>query len=373
MIAKKLIPMIASVFALLVLTESCTKSDNQPDRGDNPATVNENTTLAAAVFPSTIYFKSGFDGTTARVLTDDPAFPGYNPSVDNLQIEDLTGAENGYNWQSTLQSGPWFDGFRINYEGGLNTDRRADLLNDPTGGTNKVMRYWINNATIPGDRGILKGRIQSDLTNKRVIPATATAPKAREYYHKVRMFLPDSYDLIKNAALPAQYDSWINFFEYWDAAGTTNQFRIAIDLAKPTSPGVAGDPLLFKIKAQKVNASIQFIEQWPSVNTSFPIPIGQWFTAEVYIKQGTGATGIFYFSVTPSISVYNANPDLNLTAGVRKELTINNWTYSSSNAAPDGIEDTAPMKLYCSKDMVDILRPSGGMKVYWDDIELRFK
>jgi hypothetical protein len=113
------------------------------------------------------------------------------------------------------------------------------------------------------------------------------------------------------------------------------------------------------VNAEDTDANKKWIPAWSKANSQFLLPIGAWFTMEVWFKEGDAKTGRFAVRITE--------------AGKAPTLVfdITNRTYSAKTTTPDGLSHVNPLKLYTHHDNIDIIRDAGGvMQVLWDDLEL---
>ncbi|NCC71695.1 hypothetical protein EOM09_09055 [bacterium] len=94
---------------------------------------------------------------------------------------------------------------------------------------------------------------------------------------------------------------------------------------------------------------------WREVS-KVPVPIGEWFELEYYIKEGNNNDGRFVLSIRKD--------------GQKKQkiFDITNWTHHSKATYTDGFQSIDPLKMYTSNDITDHIRNRGGaLQFYWDD------
>lgn len=274
---------------------------------------------------------------------------GFEPgSTENGASSDISGIDNSVSppndWVNDLETHPNIGTYSIQYEGGDDTMRIAEIIEGPTDPLNNVLHYWLEDPNVGGT----KGRIQSNIYGNNNLT---------EFYQRVRLYLHNDWNILQNS--PGTFQ-WLTLFEFWNNAGFTEEgypFRININAEK--RDGTVGSPLYFGINAETKIGSVWGNLVWSEDNISAPISINQWLTIEIYMKEGDGGSGRFYLAVTPD--------------GGTKEVIfdITNFTHHPDDPNPDGISHFNPMKLYTSNTLVDYVRTNGGvLQVYWDDFEL---
>jgi len=227
-------------------------------------------------------------------------------------------------------------------------DRSVSIVNDPQNSTNHALMFQINNATERGSP--VKGRVSMNIGENKGL---------KEIYYKVRLMLPSDFGYLRDYTFKP--GNWLTLMEFWENPDWTvpAPYPFRVTLYVVNSPDHAH--LNFGVEAQTMDP-----DNWKSIwriqNKSFNLPFDEWFTMEVYYKEGDSLTGRFYLSVTRS----DANKSV--------IFDVKDYTYHPSNPTPAGLRYINPMKLYCSKSVVDWVsnrQPQGGvLRVYWDDFEL---
>jgi len=279
---------------------------------------------------SELIFHSGFEPTTTETT-------GGN---------DITGIDNSVsppnNWVNDLENHPNIGSFSIFYEGGDDTMRFAKIVQDPTDPTNKILHYWLKYPNVSGT----KGRVQAELYGNNNLT---------EMSQKVRIYLPNDWNIIKNAV--GGTVEWMVIMTLWNNAGWTtegNPFKISLGIHKREP--LSGD-LNFNLTGDIKTTYWQHI--WEESDSSYSIPVGQWLTLETYFKEGNASNGRFVLAVTPD-------------GGTRQVIfDVTNFTHHPSDTSPDGMGHYNPMKLYTSDIVIDYVRNNGGvLQLYWDDFEI---
>jgi len=254
------------------------------------------------------------------------------------------------------------------FEGGTILDRRAELTDDPENESNKVLRFWIKNAVIPDYLTHKKGRIQNCFPFNQMGPNDSAIP-VPELYMKESFYLPTDWNLLLN--YPSSKDSWWlsptlqEFGMGGDWEGHRSPARIAVAISPDFSARV------FRIGAafdKKDPGDSEFVNYWTSIASTYPLPIGEWFTMEIFYKMGNVSTGRFILTI-------KKNADLEPTTLV----DVTNFTYAPgadtlAGVGPVPLTNWCPQKLYVSDNVIDFIRESGGLtQVYFDDFQFTNK
>jgi hypothetical protein len=283
----------------------------------------------------TLIFQTGFGGTTAlvpRLAASQEAFTGTDvlPLSNFDEVREKRIAE-----------------LCVNYTGGDISKRHGAIIPEPGNTSNKILQYvskdyWVADAN-------------SEKTRVEVV-FYKIEPSIGELYQKVRIRLAEDFNELKN------YDrriSWLTIAEFWNNAWflprEENGFRITVGVGKPA--GVQ-DHLNFIVNAENMENN-RMVEKWNADNTNVPVPVGQWFTVEYYLKEGNADTGRFYMAITPD--------------GGQKQVVcdVHDFTHNTFDPSPDGLTHYNPMKLYTSKGLITYLKERGKrLEVWWDDLEI---
>jgi hypothetical protein len=273
---------------------------------------------------------------------------GFEPlSTETFFGGDIIGRDNSISppndWVNDLETHPNIGDLGIYFEGGNSSMRFARIVEDPTNSNNQILHYWLNQPNVGGT----KGRIQVEIYGNNDLV---------ELSQKVRLYLPNDWNIIKNAE--GRRFNWLTIMEFWNNAGWTDEdypFRLTLQIHKNEADSTQ---LTFYLAADTRPEST-----WETLyderNTSFSIPVEQWMTLEFYYKEGNASNGRFTFAVTPD-------------GGVKQTIfDITDFTHHPSDPSPDGLTDYNPMKLYTSKTLIDYVRDNGGvLQMYWDDFEI---
>jgi len=138
---------------------------------------------------------------------------GFEPNTtETTRGNDIIGIDNSVsppnNWVNDLENHPNIGNFSIFYEGGDDTMRFAKIVQDPTDPTNKILHYWLKYPNVTGT----KGRVQSELYGNNNLT---------EMSQKVRIYLPNDWNIIKNAT--GGTVEWMVIMTLWNNAGWTTE------------------------------------------------------------------------------------------------------------------------------------------------------
>lgn len=244
---------------------------------------------------------------------------------------------------------PQIGDFTIQYEGGLSSERKAVIMEDPSDPSNHLLHFWLHEPNVEDDQGIkFKGRVQANIYNNQEI---------YELTQRVKMKYHPDFEVLREA--PATIH-WLTVFEFWNNApwtGEDHKFRITVETQKLELQ--MGAPLHFGIHAQTFDEENNKTEIWAHENREFEIPIDQWLSVEIYFKEGNTGSGRFVMKVTPE----NGNQ--------QTIFDITNATHHPDDPSPDGLGHFNPMKLYTSDDLINwVNEQDKTMQISWDDFAL---
>ncbi|TCN59567.1 hypothetical protein D0809_06575 [Flavobacterium circumlabens] len=340
-----------AVIMAITLT-ACTENSMTPESQSEHLSKKSGSVLKTDIFfassqltGGTLLFKSGFQG-------------GTQVSTISSNRDDIIGDDYGYDWTSTLQgSSSLFNDFYINYESGASTDRIASIVQTPNTDPAifaKSMQFKIDNATTcyaPSPsypNGNCKARISGELFSR-------TPQNTKEYYQKVKVYLPD-WQYLEQSTAPVA-GGWFILWEMGNDPLLYNKFKANLQIRKAISGSTGA--LRFYVKGENTyNNAINWSTLWEYLNTSFQVPTNKWMTIEIYMKEGDASNGRFYVTATP---------DGESTSVI---CNIYGTTYNINNTV-NGFETFNPMKAYCSSEVIDAFKNNGkSLKVLFDDLEI---
>jgi hypothetical protein len=247
--------------------------------------------------------------------------------------------------------GVGLDDPKIQYQGGTLSQRRADLIVDPTDASNRVLEFWADEPNVGG-------------TKTRVQWNQYDSDGVYTLYQSTRMYLSSGWDLLPDfsTSITGSGGNWITVAEFWNDANwlfPDTAFRISVNVNtdKSNHPG----KLLFEAhgQLQSEGGSYYDTDVWVDINESFYIPTETWMLVEYVFIEGDADNGVFKMYVTPD-------------GGARTEVfNVTNYTHHPTDPSPDGLVRWNPVKMYLSDDIIDYVRGEGSsLQILWDDLTL---
>ncbi|NMF97977.1 hypothetical protein GPA27_11315 [Aromatoleum toluolicum] len=288
-------------------------------------------------------FRTGFDGSVR--VRDDVA--GKRGTFEGWAGEQLCAQTAEVKGTSATKFGRAI----IEFEGGSEDERGADIVQSPAEASNRVLRFWIAkpNVITAANRPV-KGRVQMSVHGSKGV---------RELGVSVRMFLHSDFNIVRS--FPGTFD-WLTVSEWWNNASWTGEgfpFRITVNLIKdmPGSNGV----IYFQAHAQTLNVDNNRWKSaiWSEINREFVVPVGKWVTLDYGFVEGDEEKGRFLLTAT--------------VEGEKKKIIfdVKGHTHHPDDPKPGGLSEFNPIKLYTSSRLIDFVRERGGtMQIMWDDLEL---
>lgn len=286
-----------------------------------------------------LLFQSGFEDHTVIV-----PFGQYNHQIlgrdSKLEKSD---------WEADIV--PIMEKVSLTYTKGDSTKRLASIVPDPSKPKNKVLQFLIREPWMTDTTE--KARIQCDFYGIK--------KGLKEFTQSMRLFLHEDMNELRYYP---DVITWFTIVELWNnvAWRPTVPYggRVTLGLTKPTTG--EGD-FYFKVDAQDIDCTLppdqRFKTLWVEKNNRIKVPIGEWFTLELYCKEGDDKTGRFYMT----IEMQDGSKHL--------VFDITNYTHNSQDPSPDGITDYNPLKLYTSKEIADYMKNKNkALQLYWDDLKL---
>jgi len=271
--------------------------------------------------------------------------PGTTTIDQNEDSGDLTGVDlsmpTANDWDLDLDDHPNIGRFEFRYQDGNETQRLADLLDDPTTPGNKVLNFRIDSTESS------RGRVQTNLYSNEGLT---------NFHYSTRLYLPANLNALKEA--PFSFDDF-NLMEFYNNAnwsGEGRRFKMSLDLIKETE---LTDSLHFRFQSKNYSSGGWNDDVWGSVNESFIVPVQKWMTLDIYFQEGNACQGRFVIRAT----VEGEAPVI--------VFDVKNCTNHPYDTSPDGMAHFNPMKLYAHKDIVDHVGTTGTpLNINWDDFSL---
>ncbi|HCW07465.1 MAG TPA: hypothetical protein DGG95_08900 [Cytophagales bacterium] len=228
------------------------------------------------------------------------------------------------------------------------------------------------NAEIVSDnnRNVLKGILYGDdpnvdgTTRFQMDIITQPSLNLSVYHFSQRMFLNPDLSYISqfpNAINEFGVPDWIIIFEIW------NQFNAAWDgdvggsarwdLSLAKDAGTTN--LYWELSGEYMQPSpLEFNSLWkPLVNKTIPVPFGQWFTLDFYMKRGEGTAGQLKVSIQPD--------------GGTTQVLFNTFNSTIYPSHPElNVHRISPFKLYMSPTISQFMHNAGkNMDIMYNDFK----
>lgn len=293
---------------------------------------------------------------------EDPAAISYTSSFDDVTVDDSDAAGATMKRARPAAAGCTAPRGRsvalasplIEFQGGDDSERSVQIVEDPDKPGNKVLRFWMQSPNVRNARNQpVKGRIQMDVYGNRNVTALDVG---------VRMRLSGGFATLSD--FPKSF-SWLTVSEWWNDASWLGKnrypFRISVNLEKPSA--ASGTSLRWGVHAQKIETGgkkAKFTPLWDQVASNVDVPIGRWMTVRYSLTEGIGNRGRFRMTVTP-----DGQPE-------QVVFDIRDTTHHPDDPHPDGFAHVNPMKLYTSTGVVNFAsRGSSALIIDWDDLTMQ--
>ena len=304
-------------------------------------------TIIFFVFPCWIYAQNGIN--TNMPLLFQTGFEGTTRiNIDKFAGKDETLKEKN-DWKVDIDQ--LAQSLVVNFTGGNDNQRFAEIIPEPGNPNNQVMHFQINEGWTNGRSRL--ARVQCDLYDIR--------SGLKEFYQTVRIFLPEDMKVVRK--FPQQIH-WLTLLEIWNNVTWVQSvpygFRITLGMGKTTEEE---SDLIFILDAENCelfeNGRQRYSKVWVDKNQNIKVPIGEWFTMHYYFKEGDAASGRFITQIETE------------KHGKQTVFDITNYTHNTKDPSPDGITDFNPFKLYTSIELANFVKEQGkSLQVYWDDFKL---
>ncbi|MBN1673167.1 MAG: hypothetical protein JXR37_19135 [Kiritimatiellae bacterium] len=241
-------------------------------------------------------------------------------------------------------------GSLIAYEVGMSEDIRGRIIKEP-GTDNHVLSFYARKSLAH------KTRVQVNVADGIV---------GSEFTYRIKMWIHPDFNLLKDYE---EAFNWLTIAEFWNNepwGNTRYPFRVTAGIRKTAAGKV--DEFYFSANAQDMEVDsrgyptartrMKKTTLWRQTST-VPVPIGEWFELEYYLKEGNEKTGRFVLSMTRQGGPGQA------------VLDVTDWTQHTRATYTDGFQAIDPLKMYTDNRLTDHIRDRGGaLQFYWDDLQL---
>lgn len=310
-----------------------------------------------------LLFQSGFEEDTKLISA------GAQSDI-LVGIDATVSAPN--DWTKFSQKGgyPAAGEFRIFYEGGDLTKRKASLVQDPKNPKNTVLKFTVYEPNVvknEKDTAAYKTRIQGQVNGAK--------DGIQRYYQSVKMYFPSTtMNLLKK--YPEQIN-WYSLAEFWNNAAwgsvPADPYRLTVGMGH--RPG-ENNPFYFHFSCDQYRIQYKADGKTPekyvptdiknAKNEDFHIPSDTWITVEYYFQEGnwkateTRPAGHFYMAVQ--------------IEGGKKMVLFNERVatiHPKNTQPPDGLTVYHPMKFYTNKQIAAYMKANRTpLEIMWDDLKI---
>ncbi len=226
------------------------------------------------------YFKN------RNVISSETEERYFSSNMDKVRISDLSDHEMEFNGWPDLLNHPYVAGIYLNNSGG-SSFAFQEIRKDPVDSATKVMYAQVIDDD-PNMSGTSRAQLSLEFNDDVDLPI---------YHTSHRMYLSTDLDFLSN--YPSSIH-WFTLFEIWnkrndewsgDRAGSC---RWNLALYKETG---VGQPLYWQVEAERMQPSSEEY-LWKFSNNTVPVPLGKWFTMDVFMKRGEGNNGRFTIKIT---------------------------------------------------------------------------
>ncbi|NAY90974.1 hypothetical protein GTQ34_03495 [Muricauda sp. JGD-17] len=255
-------------------------------------------------------------------------------------------------WQNVLVNNYAFgnfDQFNVSYDMGTAAQRRAQLVPDPLDPSNTVLKFWIKEAYIDS----VKGRVQPSYYNSHV-GSNLDGTGFDIFHYSIRLFLPTAiFDSVaENENITIGDDGDLILAQFFNNPGWIENFPDPFGLSLKLVKEQGSQEFNFKVEGLVKNSQNEWTPIWSETNETYSIPIGEWITLDVYLKEGDDIDGMF-----------------KLKSSGNEIFNINNYTHHPTPTQdPDGFTHMNPMNLYVW--WKELEKFSNDIALYWDDFKI---
>lgn len=280
---------------------------------------------------------------TTGTSTDAFYFQG---NMDNVSIS-TSNSKLIFNGWDALKTNPFIENFEINNIGGIAYAYQQIKAEPNNAGRNAMY------ATILDDDPAVSGttRAQNSLRFKDGVDLPI-------YHFSHRMYLNPDIGYIQNYSSSVTWftlvEMWNKHVDSWDGS-VSGSARWGLSLNKDSG---TGQQLYWRLKSDYMQPeTVNDLRMWTYLNKTIPIPLGKWFTLDIYMKRGEGTDGRMIVKITPdggatevvfdiaNSTIYPGHP----------EIQLKSWQ---------------PFKLYLNDVYLDWMRTNGKtISAYYNDFK----
>jgi len=306
------------------------------------------------------------------------SFGGFTQVDDSQPLYgDITGEDFTVSWpnrwDTDLEAGNPFNAFRLYFEGGTQSQRRAEIKQELGASGNSFLRFQINepNVVLTDRDGIAcnrrshknaSGNWVPEKRKSRIQAVLRDTPNLKAVDYEVRLRLGAAFAAYVNSPYAVR---WMTLAEVWndlpDAIASPDARGFRISLAAWKTNAAIGEKFHWYVHAQTQSTTVkgEWDDVWKSEETHAPVAIptdGEWVTLRVSLLEGDAATGRALITVTDE------------SGWTQTIVDKTGWTRHPQGSS-NGFEAINPLKLYTNGDYVCGLQWNNAppLIVDWDD------
>lgn len=276
---------------------------NFKDFDEVVVTVNKGTVVTSPPTMDELYFSGNMDNVTITTSNNKLQFNGW----DNLKTNEHVGS------------------FNINNIGGI-PYAYQEIAEDPINPSKNALYAKI----------IDDDPLESGTTRAQITMGFKDGVNLSIYHTSHRLYLNPDIGHLQNYSSAI---TWFTIFEIWNArvaewsGDIAGSARWSFSIKKES--GVY-QPLYWEISSQYMQPlNVKFNDIWRYTNKQTAIPLGKWFTLDLYMKRGEGSNGKMIIKITPdgeqtnvlfditNTTIYPGHPEINLYSWQPFKLYLN--------------------------------------------------
>jgi hypothetical protein len=268
------------------------------------------------------YFEDNMDGVTITEDGDELVFNGWSglqnhPYIDNLELNNIGGTD--YAWQ--------------------------EIVDDPESAGTDVMK-----ATILNDDPDVSGTTRAQMSLR-----FQEGVDLQVYHTSHRIYLNPDIAFFETYASSVV---WFTIVEIWNqhvdgwSGDPSGSARWNLAILKQTG---VGEVLYWRAESEYMQPEREQI--WRENNYDVAVPVGEWFTLDIYMKRGEGDKGKMKFTITPDGGAPQVLFDIS-----------NSTIYPGHPEIP--LYSWQPFKLYLDDTYLDWMNDQGKVvSAYYNDFK----
>jgi len=284
------------------------------------------------------------ESTTPPVTSTDEFY--FQGNMDNVSIS-TSNSKLILNGWDLLKGHPYVENLELNNIGGT-AYAYQQIVGDPVNSGIKTM-----NAVILDDDPNVSGttRAQMSLRFKDGVNLPV-------YHFSHRMYLNPDIGYLKNYTSSITWftlvEIWNKHVDSWDGS-VSGSARWGLSILKESG---TGQSFYWRLKSDYMQPeAVHDLRMWTATNTSVAIPLGKWFTLDIYMKRGEGSNGRMTVKITPD--------------GGQTQVVFDVANSTQYPGHPEiQLKSWQPFKLYLNDVYLDWMKANGKkVSAYYNDFK----